>query len=647
MCCKGRGQVSVVSQPEDTDQARDPRHPRPPAAARLRLRLMGTSDLHAHVHPYDYYADRPDGTVGLSRIATLVAQARSEVPNALLFDNGDVLQGNPLADHVALGPAPAPGEVHPVIAAMNAMGYDAGTLGNHEFNYGLGFLETALAGAAYPVVCANVRWMDGRPLRPPFVLLDRTVTDDAGARHRLRVGVMGLVPPQVVTWDRHHLAGRVSVRGIVATAAACVARMKADGADIVVALCHSGIGADKDDEGLENAALPLAALPGVDAILAGHQHLVFPGTDFAATATVDPVAGTLCGKPAVMPGFGGSHLGVIDLTLERDGTRWRTVRATAEARPICRHEGGRAIALVDDDPRVLAAAEDAHVRTLAQVRRPVGRTTVPLHSHFALVGHAPTLQLVNAAQRWHVARRLAGTDLADLPVLSAAAPFKAGGRGGPAHYTDVPAGDLAIRNVAEIYPFPNGLQAVLVTGAELRDWLERAAGIFNLIPPGSADRMLLNPAFPSYTFDVIEGVTWEVDLSQPARHDVDGTLVTPSARRIVNLAHDGRPVTDAMRFIVATNSYRAGGGGRFPGTGGDRIVLEAPEINRDVILRYIAGLRTVNPRCAPDWRFARMPGTSALFDTAPHARPPCTHAGAAIEPMGPAPNGFGRFRVRL
>jgi 2',3'-cyclic-nucleotide 2'-phosphodiesterase/3'-nucleotidase len=645
--CKSQGSVRVVSQREDADRARDARRVHALAAGQVHLRLLGTTDLHAHVHPYDYHADRQVETVGLSRIATLVAQARAEAPNALLFDNGDVLQGNPLADHIALGQGLAADEVHPVIAAMNVLGYDAGTLGNHEFNYGLGFLRAALSGAAYPVVCANVLGADGAPLLPPSVILDRTVTDGAGARHPIRVGVIGLVPPQITTWDRHHLGGRVTAQGIVATAAACAARLKEDGADIVVALCHSGIGPDEGGDGMENASVPLAALPGIDAVLIGHQHLVFPGPDFAATAAVDPVAGTLHGRPAVMAGFGGSHLGVIDLILERDGAGWRLARFETAVRPICRNEGGRAVATVGDDPRVLAAAADAHLGTLAYVRRPVGRTTVPLHSHFALVGHAPTLRLVNAAQRWHVTGRLAGTEFADLPVLSAAAPFKAGGRAGPGHYTDVPAGDLAIRHVAEIYLFPNALHAVRVTGAELRGWLERSAGLFNRITPGQADQMLLNPGFPSYHFDVIDGVTWEIDLSQPARHDIDGTVLDPGARRIVNLSHEGRPVTDDMAFIVATNSYRAGGGGRFPGAGGDSIVLEAPDTNRDVILRYIAAQGTVSPRPGSDWRFAPLPGTSVLFDTAPGAVPPPDHAGRMIEPAGPGPNGFARFRIRL
>jgi 2',3'-cyclic-nucleotide 2'-phosphodiesterase/3'-nucleotidase len=201
--------------------------------------------------------------------------------------------------------------------------------------------------------------------------------------------------------------------------------------------------------------------------------------------------------------------------------------------------------------------------------------------------------------------------------------------------------------VAEIYLFPNALHAVRVSGAELRGWLERSAGVFNRIVPGEADQMLLTPGFPSYNFDVIDGVTWEIDLSQPARHDIDGTLADPNARRIVNLACGGRAVTDDMAFIVATNSYRAGGGGRFPGTGGARIVLEAPDTNRDVILRYVTEEGTVSPPAACGWRFAPMPGTTVLFDTAPGAVPPCAHAGSAIEPAGPGPNGFGRFRIRL
>jgi 2',3'-cyclic-nucleotide 2'-phosphodiesterase/3'-nucleotidase len=625
------------------------------AAGQAHLRIMETTDLHVHVFPYDYYADKPIDTVGLSRTASLIESIRAESTNSILLDNGDFLQGNPMGDYIAYERGMKQGDMHPVITAMNTLGFDGSTLGNHEFNYGLPFLMNTLAGAKFPVVSANVAKSLGAspredvPLVPPYVILDRQITDGAGASHPIRIGIIGFVPPQIMNWDRKHLEGNAATRDIVAAAQAWVPQMKEDGADIIIALCHSGIGEAEAADGMENAAIPLAAVPGIDAILTGHSHLVFPGPTFDGRAGLDTATGTLMGKPAVMAGFWGSHMGLIDLMLERDGDGWRIVSHTSEARPISQRNEDRSIsALVPDFAPVLAAVQGEHDATLDYVRRAVGRTAAPLHSYFALVADDPSVQIVSIAQMWYIAQMLEGTEYADLPLLSAAAPFKAGGRGGPDYYTDVPVGDVAIKNVSDLYLYPNTVRAVVVTGAQVKGWLERSTGMFNQITPGGADQILLNPDFPSYNFDVIDGVTYRIDLSQPPMFDKDGAVVNPDTNRITDLMYQGAPVDPEARFVIATNNYRASGGGSFPGADGSTVVFEAPDTNRDVIVRYIVDQGTINPAADANWSFAPMPGTTVLFDTGPGG---AQYAGAVpgvqIEAAGEGPDGFARFRITL
>ena len=618
------------------------------AEPRLRLRLIGLTDLHANLYPYDYYRDRPDNSVGLARAASLIAEARSECSNCLLFDNGDILQGTPLGDFAAAAIIRDASAIHPVIAAMNRLDYAVATLGNHEFNYGLEALERAYAQARFPVVCCNVLRPDGSPWFAPSIVIERDFVDESGTTRRLKVGVIGVAPPQIAQWDEAHVRGRLRTIDIVEAARAEVGGLEGR-VDLIVTLCHSGISRLASALGEENAGQDLARLHGVDAVFLGHQHLLFPGEDFAGVPGADAERGMLHGRPAVMAGFWGSHLGVIDLGLKLDAGRWRVQQAQVEARPIARRDAsGAAIALVESDASVLDAAKAGHAATLHYVRTPVGRLATPLHTYLAMIADDPTVELVNEAQRAYAAPLVvARADLASLPVLSASAPFKCGGRGGPDFYTDIAEGPIAIKDVADIYPYPNSVRVVKVDGATLGEWLERSASIFRRIDPASRDEQpLLGPAFACYNFDVIDGVRYAIDVTEPARYDESGALVAPQARRIRDLAFNGAPIDPGRAFLVVTNNYRASGGGGFPGCDGTSVAIEAPDANRDVVLKYIESATEVAAKSDGNWRLAPWPSTVvATYLTSPAAAALPAPLGLRLTSMGAAPGGFLKLRV--
>ncbi|MDO9525979.1 MAG: metallophosphoesterase, partial [Gemmobacter sp.] len=327
------------------------------------LRILATSDLHAHVVPHDYYTDRSAEGVGLAHTARLIEILRGSATNSILLDNGDFLQGSAMGDYAAeAGVNP-----HPIIAAMNYLDYDVVALGNHELNYGLPFLRQALAAAQFPVVSANLMTADGQAtLFAREALLDRVLRDQDGRDWPIRIGVIGFLPPQVVAWDRLHLADKATATGIVEAARGLVPVLRAAGADVVIALCHSGIGDGSDDPDSEDAGLALARVPGIDAMITGHTHQVFPGPDFADQPLADCVKGQLAGIPACMPGSAGSHVGVIDLALRRTAGGWQVESGTARAAPVTE------ASYLPPCPGILRLMDVHHRGTRAHLSRTVG-----------------------------------------------------------------------------------------------------------------------------------------------------------------------------------------------------------------------------------------------------------------------------------
>lgn len=642
-------------------------------AATATLAVLETTDLHFNVRSYDYFKLAEDKSYGFERTATLVRAARKEFANTLLVDNGDTIQGTALADYEAVVKTIPCTQQLSMYKAMGALGFDAGTLGNHEFNYGLPFLNQVLgggldvegvdakqkcAGNSYPVALANVySSKTKKPLVQPYALLERTVAakdgDGKDVKLPIKIGVIGFTTPGIMNWDKRYLEGKVYTQGAVEAARQYVPELKAKGADIVVAMLHGGLDGAAYSESMENPGLYLSKVAGIDAMVMGHQHGVFP--DLSATPAfsqsgVDNKAGTVNGVPAVMASSWGKALGVIQLSLKWDGKAWSVdkTKSKSELRNIQtgKDAAGKAV-YVEADASVAPLIETQHQAAITYVKTPIGSTDFRMSTQFADVGDPGAIQIVNQAQRDYVAAYIEANlpQYKGLPVLSVSAPFKSGFQGA-ADYTDVASGALSISSAADLYLYPNTVYAVKVNGADVKDWLEAASKRFNQIDPAKTGEQQLISSFPGYNFDMFTtpDVQYEIDVTQAA------------GSRIKNLTYLGKPIDAAQEFVIATNNYRATSGKSFISKlDGSSTIWASPDANRDVVIDYVkkhANITRVAHGSARSWRFAKVRiAGDVVFSSGPNAIGVAQAAGLSNISLVAADDGSGKgtskYRVNL
>ena len=610
----------------------------PAVGTTASLTLMETTDLHQNVLSYDYYKLAADQSVGFERTSTLIKQVRANSTNTMLFDAGDIIQGTVLGDYQALVNKVPCTDKLAIFKAMDSVGYDAGTIGNHEFNYGLGYLgqvtghqfnvknlaavsaQPKCQGPAYPQVLANVvSTTDAKPIFDPYVILTKTMSattpDGKTVSVPVKVGVIGFTPPLIMAWDKGNLDGNVTTTGLKETAQQYIPEMKAKGADIIVAISHGGPDNAPYSATMENGDLYLAQVPGIDVLLMGHMHQVFPNATSTVAAFniagVDKTAGTVSGVPAVMANFWGKNLGVVNLKLAYTANGWAVDKTSTTTSTLSTQNADKSYVAADTTIAPLVQAE--HAGTIAYVKTAIGTTDYRMTTFFADVGDPTAIQIVNQAQAAYVKNYVAANlpQYKTLPVLSVSAPFKSG-FGGGTDYTDVASGSLAINNAADLYLYANTIQAVLVTGADIKAWLEFAAKRFNQIDPTLTTPQSLVSTFPGYNFDVMDGdgsIKYEIDVTQPV------------GSRIRNLTVNGSAIDPAAQFIVATNNYRASGGGGFPGLDGSKTIYQSPDANRDVLIAYIkaaATLAKVTNGSDRSWHFTRVTTAGPVqFSSAP------------------------------
>ena len=571
-------------------------------AHRLRLTVLGTTDLHGNIFNWDYfknaeYDDAKHNDIGVAKAATLIKAMRAErgAATCITLDAGDTIQGTPLAYYYAKVDPITGGPQHPMATAMNMIGYDAAALGNHEFNYGMGILRKFQSQLHHPLLGANaVDWNSGRPVFPPYILKRINVR---GAKP-VTVGILGMVTPGVAIWDKANVEGKVRFRGIVEQAKVFVPRIKAAGADVVIVSVHSGMDTSSSyGDALpypENAASLLAAqVPGIDAILVGHAHAEIPQRFVTNEAT---------GRQVLLsePYYWGMRVTVMDLGLEKVRGRWQV---TSSAATLLNSN------TVPEDARIAAAVRKQHQKVLAYVNGKIGTCATAMSAATSRYEDTAAMDFINLVQAEAVKAELAGTPQAGLPVLSIAAPFNKDAA--------IPAGDVTLRDVAGLYIYDNTLLGITLTGAQVGEYLEFSARYFKQVPgPGTYAAADVTNAVtptapngtPDYNYDIVGGLdaelTYDIDISAPA------------GSRIKNLSYDGQPIDPNQSFVIAINNYRQSGGGGFPNVTTAPVVYNRQVEIRQLLIDWVAARGSIDPATFSKKSWQLVAGVTPLVITA-------------------------------
>ncbi|MFE9818111.1 bifunctional metallophosphatase/5'-nucleotidase [Streptomyces sp. NPDC005773] len=558
-------------------------HGRPPK--RYSFTVMGTTDLHGNVFNWDYFTDKEfddkaHNDVGLAKISTLVEQVRREKgrQNTLMIDAGDTIQGTQLSYYYAkVDPITAKrGPVHPMAQAMNAIGYDAAALGNHEFNYGIPVLRKFEEQCDFPLLGANA--LDAKTLRPAFApyVIKKLRTPHG---RDVKVAILGLTNPGIAIWDKANVGGKMVFPGLEEQAAKYVPRLRSMGADVVIVSAHSGSSGTSSYGDqipyVENAACLVAEqVPGIDAILVGHAHSEIPEYFVENKET---------GKKVVLsePLKWGQRLTLFDFDLVWEKGRWVVERAGSQVLNSN---------TVAEDRKITKLLADEHKKVVAYVNQVIGTSASEMTSAEAAWKDEPIIDLINVIQAETVKAALAGGEYAALPVLSQAACFSRTAR--------IPAGDVTIKDAAGLYTFENTLEARLLTGAQVKDYLEFSARYYVQTAAGApVDTAKLTNAdnTPDYNYDVVSGVTYDIDIAKP------------NGSRIVNLSFEGKAIDPAAQFVLAVNNYRASGGGNFPHVAGSKQLWANSEEIRTTMIAWVQAKGSVDGAefASVDWRLTR------------------------------------------
>jgi 2',3'-cyclic-nucleotide 2'-phosphodiesterase / 3'-nucleotidase len=514
---------------------------------RVQITILGTTDLHGNIYPTDYYTNKADNR-GLAKIATLIKRARKDNPNALLIDSGDTIQGTPLEYYHNKKNNQPP---DPMMLVMNSLHYDAMTVGNHEYNFGLQVLEKARSEAQFPWLSANT-YETGTDKTHYQAYIVKEVNG-------VRVGILGLTTPGIPSWENPPNYAGLEFHEPVSEARKWVPVLRGkERCDVVVIAMHMGLEEELRTGEInpgqvpnENEAIAIARqVPRVDLILMGHTHREVSSLYINGVLLTEA-------------NYWGRHLARADLFLERADDKWRIYAKSARTIPVDDR--------VDPDQEALKLAEPYDRETQVWLSRPIGQSAEDLSAKDARFRDTAILDLVQRVQL--------DAGKADVSMVAS---FNPAAR--------IARGPVTVRDIAGLYIYENTLVVLEVTAQQLKDALEHSAKYFLAYAPGKAAADLVDERVPAYNFDIAEGVSYDLDISKPL------------GQRIQNLRFHRAPLAMTAQLRLATNNYRVNGGGGYTMYRQAPVVYRSSEEIREMIIDWVERHKIIPTAATNNWK---------------------------------------------
>ena len=519
--------------------------------------ILQTSDVHGFIHDWDYYGNSQYDQ-GLAMVQTIVKEERETDPSLLLLDGGDTFQGTPLSYYYNVIESQV---INPMAIAMNAMKYDAMTIGNHDYNYGQMVLEKIMGELNFPVMSANIRDEKGNEKYQPFLI--KSVKG-------INVGILSLTTTGIPIWEDPSNISGLTFNDAVKTAINYIPRMKVAGAEIIVALAHSGTHLETDnprdaqswllpvsewsDKGYadvpdQNFIIKLAEnVPDIDVIFAGHAHSTIPQSYINGVLIVEP-------------SYWGRGISKVSITYNGE-------EVTEKYGEFLSVKGKT------PDAEIINLTREYQETVLDYINAPAGYATLPFEGgDQARIKDSPLVDFLNTTQ-------LEMAEAAGYPAqIAMAAIFN--NEGG------FEEGTISIADVYKIYQYDNTLYVLEITGNILRRALEHDAKYWKQISNQNSEdatiESLKSGNTRDYNWDMYSGMDYVLDLTKPVGH------------RVVLLEIDGKQIEPDQKLIIAVNNYRAGGGGGYTMFKEGNILWQSQSVIRDYVVDYIFDQKIIDP----------------------------------------------------